>query len=41
MLETVQELQVPSIVLNNDDDFDKTLKLLSNYTATISVIKNF
>jgi len=41
MLETVQELQVPSIILNNDDDFNKTLKLLDNYTATIAVIKNF
>ncbi len=41
MLETVQELQVPSIVLNNDEDFAKTLKLLNEYTATTAIVKNF
>ena len=39
MVETVQELRVPSIVLRNDEDFRKTYKLLSNYTENIAIIK--
>ncbi|MBU1039118.1 NUDIX domain-containing protein [Patescibacteria group bacterium] len=40
MVETVQELQTPSIVLKNDDDFKKTLVLLSDYLSTIAVVKH-
>ncbi len=40
MLETVQELQTPSIVLANDFDFKKTLKLMGEYTETIGIIKH-
>ncbi len=39
MVETVQELQTPSIVLANDFDFSKTLKLMGEYTETIALIK--
>ena len=39
MVETVQELQTPSIVLNNKNDFIKTLDVLSEYTETIAIIK--
>lgn len=40
MIETVQELQTPSIVLNNESDFDKTLKVLESYTETVGIIKH-
>lgn len=40
MVETVQELQTPSIVLKNTNDFQKTLKLLNDYLTTIAVIKH-
>ncbi|KKW42107.1 MAG: Nudix hydrolase 3 [Candidatus Magasanikbacteria bacterium GW2011_GWA2_56_11] len=40
MVETVQELQTPSIVLKNDNDFEKALKLLSEYMATVAIIKH-
>lgn len=40
MVETVQELQTPSIVLKNDVDFIKALKLLAGYTATVAIIKH-
>ena len=39
MVETVQELQVPSIVLRTDEDFRKTHKVLKSYLNTISLIK--
>jgi len=39
MVETVQELRVPSIVLRNDDDFRKTYKLLQTYLDSIAVVK--
>ncbi len=39
MVETVQELQVPSIVLYNEADFKKTYKLLRNYLESIAIIK--
>ena len=39
MIETVQELQTPSIVLNTRTDFEKTLKVLKTYTETIAIIK--
>ena len=41
MIETIQELQTPSIVLNNNEDFDKTFVLLKKYLETIAVIKHF
>jgi hypothetical protein len=41
MIEAIQELQVPSIVLNNDEDFTKTYILLKNYTATTAIVKHF
>lgn len=40
MVETVQELQTPSIVLRNDLDFIKTLKLLKSYIETIAIVKH-
>jgi len=39
MVETIQELQVPSIVLKNHDDFKKTYGLLSWYLQTIAIIE--
>lgn len=40
MVETVQELQVPSIALYSDADFQKTLSLLQSYLDTVAVIKH-
>lgn len=40
MVETVQELQVPSIVLRSDPDFLKTLRLLRQYIDTVCLIKH-
>jgi isopentenyldiphosphate isomerase len=37
MVETVQELLVPSVVVSNREDFDKTLNLLKSYIDTIAV----
>lgn len=39
MVETIQELKVPSIVLRTDDDFKKTHMLLKNYLDNIAIIK--
>ncbi len=39
MVETIQELKIPSIVLRTDDDFKKTHILLKNYLDSIAVIK--
>jgi len=39
MVESVQELLTPSIVLKNDADFYKTLSILKDYTETISIVK--
>lgn len=39
MVETVQELRVPSIVLRTDEDFTKTFKLLEDYLDNIAIIK--
>ena len=39
MLESVQELQVPSIVLRNHNDFLKTFFLLKDYIRSTSVIE--
>jgi len=41
MVETIQELQTPSIVLKNESDFIKTFNLLNKYLETISVIQYF
>jgi len=41
MVETVQELRVPSIVLRNEADFCKTYKLLSSYLDSVAVVKEF
>ncbi|MFH1142454.1 MAG: NUDIX domain-containing protein [Candidatus Uhrbacteria bacterium] len=40
MVETIQELQVPSIVLQSTEDFNKTYKLLREYLNTISIIEH-
>lgn len=39
MVESVQELSTPSIVLRNRTDFVKTLQLLRSYTDTISIVQ--
>ncbi len=39
MVETVEELQTPSIVLRDFLDFEKTRKLLSSYTESIAIMK--
>lgn len=41
MVETIQELQTPSIVLKDENDFIKTFHLLNKYLETISVIRYF
>lgn len=40
MVETVQELLTPSIVLRTDEDFTKTFNLLKDYLDTIAVINH-
>lgn len=40
MVESVQELLTPSIVLRDEEDFTKTLKLLRSYTETISIVRH-
>lgn len=40
MVETVQELQTPSIVLRDYDDFKKALTLLRKYLNTIAVVNH-
>ena len=40
MVETVQELQTPSIVLKNDHDFIKAVKVLHEYLSTVAIIKH-
>ncbi|MBU0708021.1 NUDIX domain-containing protein [Patescibacteria group bacterium] len=39
MVESVQELKTPSIILKNDNDFKKTLNLLRDYLATIAIVE--
>lgn len=39
MVETVQELQVPSIALNKKDEFEKTYRTLEKYLSTVAVLK--
>lgn len=40
MVETVQELQMPSIVLRSDKDFTKTLAIMKSYLNTIAIVKH-
>lgn len=40
MVETVQELRVPSIVLRNEYDYIKTFKLLKSYLNFIAIVKH-
>ncbi len=40
MVETVQELQTPSIVLKSAADFKKTLDLLQSYLTTIAIVQH-
>ncbi len=40
MVETVQELQIPSIIVKENDDFNKTYNLLKWYLSTIAIIKH-
>jgi len=40
MVETVQELLTPSIVLKNEKDFEKTYSLLGDYLNTVALIKH-
>lgn len=40
MVETVQELRVPSIVLHNDEDFDRSLDLLKSYIGVTCLLKH-
>lgn len=39
MVETVQELRVPSIILRTGEDFNKTLNLLSSYLDNIAIVE--
>jgi hypothetical protein len=39
MIETIQELQTPSIVLENQTDFVRTFEVLRQYTTTTAVIQ--
>ncbi|MCX6757362.1 MAG: NUDIX domain-containing protein [Candidatus Nomurabacteria bacterium] len=40
MVETIQELQTPSIVLKDQEDFNKTYLLLKDYLETIAIISH-
>jgi isopentenyldiphosphate isomerase len=40
MVETVQELQVPSITLRTEEDFAKTHDLLKDYLSTVAIIRH-
>ena len=39
MVETVQELRVPSIVLRTNEDFAKTFALLDSYLDNVAIVK--
>lgn len=39
MVETIQELQTPSIVLKDEFNFEKTYRLLSKYLETVALIQ--
>lgn len=38
MVETVQELQIPSIIANNTNEFAKTLNLLKGYLNSLAIL---
>lgn len=40
MVETVEELQCPSIVVKHDENFEERLKLLKNYIKTLAIISH-
>jgi isopentenyldiphosphate isomerase len=40
MVESIQELLTPSIVLNSEDNFKKTYDLLKDYLNTVALIKH-
>ena len=40
MIETIQELQTPSIVLKDQLDFEKTYELLKGYLETIALVQH-
>ncbi|USN55663.1 MAG: NUDIX domain-containing protein [Candidatus Peribacteria bacterium] len=40
MVETVEELQCPSIVVKEDEDFEKRLSLLKSYVKTLAVVSH-
>ena len=40
MVESIQELQAPSIVLRSQNDFTKTLQLLNEYSETLAIVKH-
>ena len=40
MVETIQELQTPSIVLKDQEDFNRTYLLLKDYLETIAIISH-
>lgn len=40
MVETVEELQVPSIVIREDDNFEKRYGLLQDYLNTVALVKH-
>jgi len=39
MFESVQELKVPSIVLNTEEEFKKAFKLLRKYMESVALVK--
>lgn len=41
MVETVQELQTPSIVLRGKNDFEKTRALLKDYLEIVAIIEHY
>jgi hypothetical protein len=40
MVETVEELQCPSLVVKEDEDFEERLKLLKNYVKTLAIVSH-
>ncbi len=39
MVETIQELQIPSVVLKDEADFKKTLNILKDYLGTVCLVR--
>ncbi len=40
MVETVEELQCPSLVVKEDEDFEQRLRLLKDYVKTLAIISH-